>query len=659
MKTIRIAAAVPVIGVILITALLTLVAMSAFTIGKLKVGGPIYNQIVLGKDLVADILPPPEYIIESYLEVTLALNDPATVEAHRKKLVQLKKDYEDRRDYWAAQNMDKAIISKMTVNSDGHVKAFWDELDRAFLPALTRGDMEAARRSYAELTKFYTAHREVIDDIVKDSERLTTETEAVAASEERTLTIGEYTLATVVVLLVIACVVALARLVVRPLTNMTAAMSQLAGGGLDVSVPSVERRDEIGEMARAVQVFKDNALEKRRMDEAEKQRQAIERRRQQESEELIDMFGSSVSGVFHTLSEASQGMAETARLMKSVVDETNIQIDDVAREVDEAGSNSQAVAAASQELTAAIGEISRLVNASSQVAGAGSAQATEVVDKVSLLRTASERIGDIVGIISTIATQTNLLALNATIEAARAGEAGRGFAVVAGEVKNLSAQTQKATVDIAAQITEIQNSIGGTVDAVQAIGQTVTQIYQSSAEIAAAITEQQSATDEIARNIQFVSSSTDRIGQSMAAVRESAGKVNGASLQVHEASSSMSDQTGKLSVEVGDFLDAVKGAGGRHQFERLDADLSVRVTVAGKTRDSRVRQLSIGGAWIDARLDQPAGSLIEVAIDGIPRPIRARIAGCSDKGTRLQFPMDSSHLAFMAETIARLSTKAA
>ncbi len=444
----------------------------------------------------------------------------------------------------------------------------------------------------------------------------------------------------------------------RPISTLTGVMASLAHGDVTITVPGLGRSDELGAMAKAVQVFKDNAIEKQRMDESEKLRQQVERRRQQEAEELIDMFGSSISGVFQTLSGTTRMMADTAESMKNQVGETNAQIDLVSREVGEADSNSQAVAAASQELTAAISEISRLVNSSTQVAENGSHQATEVVAKVSRLRDASAKIGDIVGIISTIASQTNLLALNATIEAARAGEAGRGFAVVAGEVKNLSAQTQKATVDITAQISEIQSTIGGTVDAVQAIGQTVSEIHQASTEIAAAITEQQSATDEIARNIQFVSSATENIGRSMGAVRDSADRNNVSSAQVFQASSSMSGQTEKLATEVGDFLSAVKGAGTRHQFERLESDASARIMVGGASQTTRARQISIGGAWLDAHIDQAPGSTVEVTIDGIPRTIRARIAGVSDKGTRLQFPMDSAHLSFMTDAISRLAHKA-
>lgn len=478
------------------------------------------------------------------------------------------------------------------------------------------------------------------------------------ASQVDAIQVGALALV-VALLLALAMLLFINRTVTRPLVMMTGQMSRLASGDLAVGICYADRKDEIGVLAQALLVFKEKGIENQRLKYAQEIEQTAKHRRQLESEELIDMFGSSVSGVFHSLSESTQGMAETARLMKATVEETNAQIDTVAREVGDAGSNSQAVAAASQELTAAIGEISRLVNNSSQTAEAGSVQAAEVVSKVLLLREASRKIGEIVGIISGIASQTNLLALNATIEAARAGDAGKGFAVVAGEVKNLSAQTQKATVEIAGQVSEIQSSIGGTVDAVQTIGVTVNQIYQSSAEIAAAITEQQSATDEIARNIQFVFSSTDRIGHSMSAVRESAAKVNEASTQVHAASDAMSGQTEKLSIEVRDFLDAVKNAGNRRRFERFDVNLKSRVTIAGTSLGGQVRQLSIGGARINISIDKPPGTMVDLVIEGVSRLIPARIAGTFDGGTRLQFPMDDDHLTFMTEVMDRLEVRAA
>ncbi len=441
----------------------------------------------------------------------------------------------------------------------------------------------------------------------------------------------------------------------RPIIRMTRTMTTLADGDNTVEVPARDNRDEIGGMARAVQVFKENAIENDRLRREQESAEQAKQRRQEESEELIDMFGSSVSGVFGSLSEASSSMAATAQSMSEASSETNIQVDIVTRAIGQTSENAQSVASASQELTAAICEIGRLIHASSDIAAHGAGQSREVIAKVEMLREASERIGNIIGIISEIAAQTNLLALNATIEAARAGDAGKGFAVVASEVKNLSQQTQKATVDISQQITGIQDSISGTVDAVRDIGQTITHIHESTNEIAAAVTEQQSATDEIARNVQFVSSSADEIAQSIGQVRNAADQTIAASSKVREASDTMAGQADKLSVEVKDFLSAIKGAGTRHEFQRLSVDVPAQVVGADGARvATRANQISIGGAWIAARIDQPLGSSVEVMLEGVDRPIKSRVAGHAGNGTRLQFPMDTAHLSFMAGVIGQL-----
>ncbi|MEI8394013.1 MAG: methyl-accepting chemotaxis protein [Rhodospirillaceae bacterium] len=444
-----------------------------------------------------------------------------------------------------------------------------------------------------------------------------------------------------------------------PIVTMTDAMTKLAIGNLETPVPALENRDEIGGMAQAVQVFKQNAIENSRLKAEQETEHQTQKRRQEEAEELIDMFGSSVSGVFDSLSHASSTMAATAQSMHVAAGDTNVQVDVVTRAIAQTSENAQSVASASQQLSAAIDEIGRLINSSTQVAKQGSDQAKEVADRVQTLHEASEKIGNIINIIATIASQTNLLALNATIEAARAGEAGRGFAVVASEVKSLSQQTRQATVDIAAQITEIQNSIGGTVESVQAIGQTITDIHHSTGEIAAAITEQQSATEEIARNVQFVSSSADEIADSITKVRESADETGSASSKVREASDSMAGQAEKLSVEVKDFLHAIKNAGTRHEFSRLATDIATKVVTGNNTITAKVRQLSIGGAWLDTRLDQSLGAKVDIMLDGVSRTISARVAGVSERSTRLQFPMDNNHLTFMTELMERFSRKRA
>ena len=444
------------------------------------------------------------------------------------------------------------------------------------------------------------------------------------------------------------------------LTAMAAAMRRMAEhNDLSVEIPGIDRRDEIGEMAAAVQVFRGHALENERLKALQDEESEAKQRRQEEAEELIDMFGTSVSGVFDSLSHSSATMATTAQTMTGAAADTNAQVEVVTQAIARTSENSQSVASASEQLTAAIAEIGRLIHTASDTAKHGADQSAEVAAKVAALHEASERIGNIIQIISDIASQTNLLALNATIEAARAGDAGKGFAVVASEVKTLANQTQQATVDISEQIGAIQGSIGNMVEAVRVVSQTINNIHQSTNDIAAAVIEQQSATNEIARNVQFVSSSAEEISISIVKVHSSADQTRSASLQVGDVSRSMAGQAEKLSAEVRDFLSAIRGAGTRHEFRRLTLDLPVQITANGRVQQAPLKQLSIGGAWLGININLPMGSLVELELPGAPKTILTRIAGISDRGTRLQFPMDSSHLLFMSSLLERLAKRAA
>ncbi len=443
------------------------------------------------------------------------------------------------------------------------------------------------------------------------------------------------------------------------LTAMTAAMRRLTEHhDLTVEVPGVGRADEIGEMAKAVQVFKGHAVENQRLKRLQDEEILAKQRRQEEAEELIDMFGSSVSGVFDSLSQSSATMAATALTMTTAAAATNTQVNIVTQAITRTTENSQSVASASEQLTAAITEIGRLIHTASDTARHGAEQSEDVAAKVAALHQASERIGSIIQIISDIASQTNLLALNATIEAARAGEAGKGFAVVASEVKTLANQTQRATVDISDQIGTIQGSIGNMVGAVRLVSQTIQDIHHATNEIAAAVVEQQSATNEIARNVQFVSASAEEIGQSIGKVHDAADQTRTASVEVGDASRSMAGQAEKLSGEVRDFLSAIRGAGSRHEFRRLTLDSPARITAAGQVHQAQVKQLSIGGAWLGVSINLPLGSPVTLELNGVSRPITTRVAGISNRGTRLQFPMDTAHLAFMTNTLEQLHRRA-
>ena len=265
------------------------------------------------------------------------------------------------------------------------------------------------------------------------------------------------------------------------------------------------------------------------------------------------------------------------------------------------------------------------------------------------------KIGEIISIINDIASQTNLLALNATIEAARAGDAGKGFAVVANEVKSLSLQTQRATVDISRQISEIQSSIGDTVSAVQSIGVTMRDIHGSSEEIATGITQQQAATDEIARNVQLVSTSADDIASCIIRVRSSADDTISASKEVASASNTLLGQSNRLSAEVTDFLTAIRGAGSVAVFTRRPISQAVAITIEGHVIQSITSYVSVGGIWITDNLDMPLGTQVSVKLSGFDRHLKARIAGVGATGTRLQFPMDAGTIDFLESAIPQLA----
>jgi methyl-accepting chemotaxis protein len=346
-----------------------------------------------------------------------------------------------------------------------------------------------------------------------------------------------------------------------PLNRLREVMRRLAQGDLDTDVPDQERKDEVGAMAEAVAVFKQNAIERRRLagerQEAERRSQ-IEKRRTMD--ELARTFEAKVGAVVQVVSNAAGTMEATARSMSGAADEANRQSMAVASASEQASANVQTVATATEELSSSIEEIGRQVADSARIAGRAVDDAKRTDGTVQALAAGAQKIGEVVTLIQDIAAQTNLLALNATIEAARAGEAGKGFAVVASEVKSLANQTAKATEEIAAQIGQIQSATGDTVTAIQGIGGTISQISSIAASIASAVEQQSAATREIARNVQQAAQGTQAVSSNIADVKGSVTASRAAGQQVLDAASKLSEHAALLSDEVDAFLANVKTA---------------------------------------------------------------------------------------------------
>jgi len=349
--------------------------------------------------------------------------------------------------------------------------------------------------------------------------------------------------------------------VARPITRITDAMNQLAAGRSDVDLPPADRRDEIGAMAAALAVFRDNALDKERLAAEQERAQSVaEAEKAALLKRLVEGFEQSVHRVVDHLGTSAEGMEHTAATMSSTAEQVNRQTEVVALSSTEVSASIQTVASAAEQLSSSIREIARQVDQSSQVTQTASTEADRTNATMTSLAETSLRIGEVVNLINDIAAQTNLLALNATIEAARAGDAGKGFAVVAGEVKHLANQTAKATEEIGAQITAVQQA---TKDAVQSIGGIVGRIQEIHAiatAIASAVEQQSSATSEIARNVQQAATGTNQVSETISGVTRLAAETGTEAGKVLTSARLLLSEANELKVVVGTFIEGVRAS---------------------------------------------------------------------------------------------------
>jgi HAMP domain-containing protein len=309
MTKFSIKAGVTIFGIVVALGFSAVVLAGALALSNLKIGGPLYGQIVLGKDLVADILPPPEYILESYLEATLALDDPSTLAAHRARLTELHKEYDERHAYWLEQPMESAIKDALTKRSHEQVGRFWEQTERNFLPALARGDTATAHRAYAIMSEAYAAHRSVIDEIVTRTNAKNAATEGYAASQDRMFSTIVWGVAGLVLLALAGGILWIAFRVIRPIVRMTASMSRLAKHDLEIAIEGADRSDEIGELATALVNFRQAIVEgEAARDDAQTQRQLVE----DEQRKNFEVQAETTKNQTHVVDALASGLAQMA-----------------------------------------------------------------------------------------------------------------------------------------------------------------------------------------------------------------------------------------------------------------------------------------------------------------------------------------------------------
>jgi len=439
-------------------------------------------------------------------------------------------------------------------------EAFHALQQKVFALARVNSDEEALAMTTGEARQLAVGITKDVEELVAINEK------GAAASVQRIEDVRSEVRVLVSVLLVaafslaIGAGLALAGGIGKPIAAMTETMRKLAAGDKSVEIPARGRKDEVGAMAEAVEVFKQNAIEAERLAGEQEKARAAQMARAAQIEALTGKFDREISGVLEIVSSACLEMNSTAQSLSATAEQTNRQATAVAAATEQASTSVQTVASAAEELSASIAEIGRQVETSSNIARSTAQEANRSNEIVQELALSSSRIGEVVNLITDIANQTNLLALNATIEAARAGEAGKGFAVVAGEVKNLANQTAKATEEIGGQINGVQASTQNVVTAIGQIVDRIGELSQISATIASAVEEQSAAAVEIARNVQQAAAGTQEVSSNIGGVSEAASATGAASHQVLSASHSLSEEAERLKGMVIEFLEGVRAA---------------------------------------------------------------------------------------------------
>jgi methyl-accepting chemotaxis protein len=395
-------------------------------------------------------------------------------------------------------------------------------------------------------------------DLVSDQQRLAVQSDAITADTEHLivmLAVGGTLLGAVLALL-------LGRGISRPMTAMCQAMRELAGGNFEVVLPGLGRKDELGEMAGAVEEFKVQAVAKAERDAAaqESQNKVASAARRTELIRFADDFEAAVGAIVTNVSASAGQLEQAAGKLTRTAESTQSLSNQAAGASEEASNNIQSVATATEELSASVNEIGRQVRESNRIAEAAVTQAQQTDTRIGKLSRAAQEIGDVVKLITAIAEQTNLLALNATIEAARAGEAGRGFAVVAAEVKSLASQTAKATEEISNHISGMQGATQESVAAIKEIGATISQISTIASSIANAVQEQGEATQEIARNVQGVAHGTQEATANITKVNRGATETGSASGEVLNSATALSSESVRLRAELDRFMANIRAA---------------------------------------------------------------------------------------------------
>jgi methyl-accepting chemotaxis protein len=576
------------------------VGVNGVALGELRVGGPVYDDLKRDMDLLADVLPPPEYVIEPYLEATLAVNDFDHAQVHRARIDALRKAYEDRKSYWKTQPIDtRAALDDATAKAD----LFWQEMDASFLPALARGDKDGALRSYVVLSSTYAEHRAAVDRLVEAGNKSLADSQVEADRANGFYRLATWLISALVLAVLAAVLYGLVKLVIRPLLRFAEVTDALAHGNLNTEIPARDRSDELGILAQSMALFRDKLLaaEKQTTDQtaliadsigAGLERLAKGDLRHRIAADLTGVFGklkddfnASVAHLGQTMRQITESSAQIA----NGAGEISQAADDLSRRTEKQAAELEETNAALEQITATVKKTAANAREASQSVGDAKAAADDggrvvatAVQAMDTIAQSSKQITDIIGVIDEIAFQTNLLALNAGVEAARAGDAGKGFAVVATEVRALAGRSGEAAKQIKALIKTSSEQVGDGVKCVGETGAALKRIIDQVERINRLVVEMAEGAEQQSVGIEQVNTA---IGQMDQVTQQNAAMVE----QSTAASRNLADETKRLSDLVG-FFTVAGGAVARPDASRAKPQSRVPVR-------PRVVAKAVGDDW--------------------------------------------------------------
>jgi methyl-accepting chemotaxis protein len=584
--------------------------------------------------------------------------DPATQPAIRARLQELSQLF--RQEIAEARRQDAALQAQFAplLEQFGHVETLIGEIVET-----ARADRLAARRiAETRLDPLSDPLMRDLDTLVRGAQDSLARTQAYADGEARGMVRTMLAVSALALLFGVGLTLWLFTIgITRPLTAFAAEVARVAAGDLDRPVQGGTRRDEVGALARALEGFREQGLEKRRMTAEAARVQAEKDRRQEAMDQHVQDFGGSASAVMRAVTAAASSMAAATTEMTGITATLRGSTARTGAQAEASAGDLSAAAAATEELVASIGEIARQVREATIAVGTTAEEAGRGEGRMAELASAAREIGEVVRLIEDIAGRTNLLALNATIEAARAGEAGKGFAVVAQEVKALASQTAKATADIAGRIGAVQASAEATGQSISLIGAEVGRVRAIADAIDGAITQQGAATREIATKVQQVVATSQAAVGAMVEAGGLADRSDEASRRVLDAARGVEEEARTLGAELDAFLVAMRDTRERRKYERIDGgNRPVRVTAGDRGCTATMANLSRGGAYLRGELaGWPVGEQVRIVLPGSDASVVARLVRHDGELAAFAFRQDPESLALIDAALEAITRRAA